>query len=560
MKHHLNPSQLLDGIWRFAFLGDNPWEDLPGREWQCVPVPSAFDALPEHAGRRGLAVYETEVCAIPGRPLLLQFGAVSMSARVLVDGTEMFSHACGYSPFSVLVPSSTSTTRRLTVIVDNRFSFESHPMHEEYFDFYQYGGILRSVSARSLPAEGPHVQSVRVLPTESYREGEVEVTLQVGLVAGEWSARLAVNGLDCGLLRSQEGSVASLRVRSRDLRLWSPSNPVMQTLSVTLLDHSGRPIDDASVSFGLRRIESRNGHLWLNGERLVLKGYNRHEWHPNSGPCTSVLQMAADLQLLRGMGCNFVRGSHYPQDQRFLDLCDVMGMLVWEENLGWGQREKPFASETFRRHHAETLRNMVVASWNHPSIILWGFLNEAGTDQEYCGAVIEESVRILKELDPSRLTTYASMFGKIDRHFDKVDVISINQYPGWYCCEGHPSPLDLVAPGILDTVATIDARGYTHKPIIISEIGAEALYGWRDPHNDFYTEHYQAQYVRRACETVLGNDRLSGIALWHFSDARTYGGGRSMVRPRTFNNKGSFDEYRRPKAAVQAVSEVFQRC
>jgi len=557
MQYPLHPFTSLDGLWRFSFSKETLHEDFWEERGEMVPVPSAFDALPDLAGKRGVGVYHTTFSCPPGQRALLHFGAVSMRSEIWVDGTKLASHACGYAPFDVIVPASENRIRQLKVVADNRFDFETAPMHEETFDFYQYGGILRSVGVRTLPS-GAWLRGVRVLPTESYREGEVEVMVDVADAGGKWSARIEIGEESVGSVSGEDSVESStVRVRCPNARIWSPADPFLQELRVVLESVDGSR-DDATIRFGLRRIEARDGKLWLNGDPLVLRGYNRHEWHPNAGPCTPVTQMAADLQLLRGLGCNFVRGAHYPQDQRFLDLCDAMGFLVWEENLGWGQREKTFTSERFRNDHAQTLEAMVRASWNHPSVILWGFLNEAGSDQDYCGDTIEESVRIIRRLDPSRPVTYASMFGKVDRHFDKVDVISINQYPGWYCCEGHPSPLDLIAPGIADTVAAIDARGFGSKPIIVSEIGAEGLYGWHDPHLDFFTEEYQADYLRTACEAVLGNPRLSGIVLWHFSDARTYGGGRAMVRPRTFNNKGTFDEYRRPKLAAAAVAEVFR--
>jgi beta-glucuronidase len=267
--------------------------------------------------------------------------------------------------------------------------------------------------------------------------------------------------------------------------------------------------------------------------------------------------MIADLQLLRDLGCNFIRGSHYPQDQRFLNLCDEFGFLVWEENLGWGQREKTFASEKFRSDHDTSLRAMVRASYNHPSVIIWGFLNEAGTDAAYVRPAFEQTVATLRALDPTRLISYASMFAFTDRCFDLVDLIALNLYPGWYGCEGAEAPLELIGPHLQKCIEHIDTAGFGDKPAIVSEIGAEGLYGWHDAHDGFFTEEYQAAYLRRTCQAVLENPRWSGIALWHFSDVRTYGGGWSLKRPRAFNNKGTLDEYRRPKAAYKTVKAVF---
>ncbi|HYD82487.1 MAG TPA: glycoside hydrolase family 2 TIM barrel-domain containing protein, partial [Opitutus sp.] len=321
---------------------------------------------------------------------------------------------------------------------------------------------------------------------------------------------------------------ATLSLRVPRPKLWSPKSPHLHTVRVALCDPSAKKeTDDARVRFGLRRIEARAGKLWLNGELLQLRGYNRHEWHPNFGPCTPTLQMIADLQLLRDLGCNFIRGSHYPQDQRFLDLCDEFGFLVWEENLGWGQREKTFTSEKFRSDHDTSLRAMVRASYNHPSVIIWGFLNEAGTDAAYVRPAFEQTVATLRALDPTRLISYASMFAFTDRCFDLVDLIALNLYPGWYGCEGAEAPLELIGPHLQKCIEHIDTAGFSDKPAIVSEIGAEGLYGWHDAHDGFFTEEYQAAYLRRTCQAVLENPRWSGIALWHFSDVRTYGGGWS---------------------------------
>ena len=446
--------------------------------------------------------------------------------------------------------------RELVVLVDNRYDFERVPMHEEYFDFYQYGGIIRPVALRVLPAEGGFIDHVQTLVGAGYAEGKFAVKVWLGGAGDAVDLVTRIDGEDevrhaTVVVRS---GVATLELVAADKRSWSPDTPVLHTLTVTLPNG-----DVTTVRFGLRHIEARGGAIWLNGEKIVLKGYNRHEWHPSGGPATSRLQMFEDVRLLKDLGCNFVRGSHYPQDQRFLDLCDELGLLVWEENLGWGQRERTFASAKWHADHRESLRAMVRASANHPSIVMWGFLNEAGSNQDYVREAFEESAAALRALDPSRLVTYASMYALTDKYYHLADVISLNLYPGWYGCEGVENPLELIAPHFQKCFAHIDAAGFADKPVIVSEIGAEGLYGWRDAHNDFFTETFQAEYLRTACEAALGDARCAGIALWHFSDVRTYGGGWSLKRPRAFNNKGTLDEYRRPKEAYRAVKACFRK-
>lgn len=554
----LNHAASLSRLWDFSFLGPidlNAFDPSVEREWVLTPVPSAFDALPDHAGKRGAAVYRTWLTVPAECAARLEFGAVSMWCRVFVDGIVLKDHACGYAPFTVEVPAADKAERELVMLVDNRYDFDRVPMHEEYFDFYQYGGIIRPVSLRVLPLTGGFIDHVQTLVGEGYREGRFAVNVWLEATDGPVDLVTRIDGEDVITHRAVavKDGVAKLELIAADKRPWSPESPVLHTLSVTLANGYG-----VSVRFGLRQVEARAGAIWLNGEKVTLKGYNRHEWHPSGGPATSPLQMFEDIRLLKDLGCNFVRGSHYPQDQRFLDLCDELGLLVWEENLGWGQRERTFASAKWHSDHRETLRAMVRASANHPSIILWGFLNEAGSDQDYVGEAFEETAATLRALDSSRLVTYASMFALTDKYYHLADVISLNLYPGWYGCEGVENPTALIAPHFEKCFAHIDAAGFADKPIIVSEIGAEGLYGWRDAHNDFFTETFQANYLRAACEAALGNPRCAGIALWHFADVRTYGGGWSLKRPRAFNNKGTLDEYRRPKEAYRVVRACFR--
>lgn len=564
MNHSLRPLFSLNGFWDFAFLGTANAdsfapENTPSMEKMLVP--SAFDALPAYAGKRGLAFYRTRFSTPPGRKARLHFGAVSMWTRIYVDGTPLLEHACGYAPFTVEVPPSERPSRELLVLVDNQFDFDRVPMHLPHFDFYQYGGILRDVTLHILPEAGCWIDNVQVTPTADYAAGHCEVRLfSGGTIPAGTGYRVYLDGA--------VEPVVSMPLAERDVRfeirvpaprVWSPETPNLHKLRLEFVDPKGNAFDDAEVRFGLRRIESREGQLWLNGKPFKLRGYNRHEWHPNSGPCTPAIQMFADLQLLKDLGSNFVRGCHYPQDQHFLDLCDELGFLVWEENLGWGQGGEMLLKPKFRTDHLATLRDMVRTSWNHPSIIIWGFLNEAWTNRQDAAPVVEETVAALRSMDPLRLISFASNHPFDDLQFGAVDIISLNVYPGWYDAEDAQEPLKLIRPYLEKCFDHIDAQGWGEKPVIISEIGAEALYGWRDPLNDFFTEEYQAQYLKEACHTALTHPRCSGIVLWHFSDVRTYGGGRAIGRPRTFNNKGTLDEYRRPKAAYQTVRDIFRR-
>lgn len=513
------------------------------------PVPAAFDAQGPHLGERGTAAYR-KILRIPAdKPALLEFEAVNFACRIFLDGKMIGEHFCGYTPFTVRVPLAANPERELVVLVENRFDFDRIPMHEPFFDFYQYGGIIRPVWLHLLPETW--IEELKIDATD-YVGGRIEIRGKLSL-----SGLLTLNILDADLppveLESGQDGAFSHSMTIPSPMAWSPEKPHLYHLQVTCGE------DQAVARFGIREIKTEGQKLLLNSQPIRLLGYNRHEFFPNFGPSTPYLQQVDDVRLLKDLGCNFVRGSHYPQDQRFLDLCDEFGLLVWEEVLGWQQKVYALENPLYRKHHRQAAREMVNRSYNHPSVILWGFLNESISDQEIFSPILEETVKIFRSLGGNRLVTFASAHPLRDLYFDQIDVISMNGYPGWYGCEDHPDPLSLIKPQWDKFIDHLDQSGFREKPILVSETGCEGLYGFRDEMRDFHSEEYQVDYIKTACDAILGNERFLGICLWHFSDARTYAGGRALRRPRGFNNKGTFDEYRRPKLARSTVASCFKK-
>lgn len=540
----------LNELWDFCFLEGASMDDVPSGELEFpsrIVVPGAFDAMPAWLGKRGTGVYRRVLEIEPGAPALLEFEAVSFAARVLVDGVVLKEHFCGYAPFTVEVPASDRRRRELVVLAENRFDYARTPMHEHFFDFYQFGGLIRPVWLHHL--RGARVIEVKV-DASDYRGGRVEVRGRVS-GAGEVTVMLLDSDRPAVVTTAGEDGVFGAALQIDSPRAWSPEAPNLYRLRVLFGD------DDMVVRFGLREIRAEGTKLLLNGESIRLFGYNRHEYFPNFGPSTPFAQMVNDVQLLKDCGCNFVRGSHYPQDQRFLDLCDELGLLIWEENLGWQQGRKQLEDPRYREHHQASLVEMVERSYNHPCVIMWGFLNEGPSDEECFRPVLEEALAYLRASGGNRLVTYGSNRIERDWYLEQVDVVSINCYPGWYGCEDHPEPLSLIGPFIDEFVRHLDERGL-NKPFLVSEIGCEGLYGWRDQQRDFHSEEYQLDYLTTVCRKIMDTERAVGVSLWHFSDARTKSFGRALGRPRAFNNKGTFDEYRRPKLARDGVRAIFR--
>ena len=305
-------------------------------------------------------------------------------------------------------------------------------------------------------------------------------------------------------------------------------------------------------------LATENGQIQLNDEPVKLLGYCLHEVHPSYGPALPDMQLVYDLQLLKEMGCNFVRGSHYQQDPRFLDLCDEQGFLVFSESMGWGQQERHFTDENFIQAQLTQTEAMIRSDFNHPSIIMWGFLNEGDTTGEFARDCYTRLAEMIRFLDPSRPVTYASNKHADDLMLELCDIISFNIYPGWYSGDRESeNVIGEVLPSIEKHLADMKKRGLSDKPFIISEIGAGAIYGWHDPLNGVWTEEYQSELLQLVCRKVVSDDRIAGVALWQFCDGRTYQGAGALARPRAFNNKGTLDEYRRPKAAFKEAKKIF---
>ncbi len=548
----------LDGLWDFAFIEDCPdpaaiaVARLDYRD--RLPVPGVFDTLPDYAARRGTACYRTAVTTSePYARLLIRSGGLGMWGALYWDGRLVGVQDLPYSAMDFTLDGGPGTEHELVVAIDNRFDFSRQPLLSQNYDYYCHGGIFRSIELHELPEVAIDSLTVRTLSLE---KGTVQATLK--LIGQRLPATVVVTGQfdgDREFTRglALDGDTATFEATLDDRTPWSPETPRLHTLTLATGD------DAITVRFGLRTIEARDGQLLLNGRPQKLRGYCRHESHPEFGPALPLQIVLEDVQLLRQTGCNFVRGSHYPQDPRFLDLCDEMGIMVWEETVGWGDGEQHLASPAFREAQLRQPAWLVRKSANHPCVIMWGFLNEGDSTLPVAHDLYAAMAAELRRLDPTRPITFASNRCERDVCLDLADIISINIYPGWYAADQEKfRPLDEIRPRIRRFIDWLHQQGADHKPLIISEIGAGAIYGWRDRFRAHWSEEYQADFLDEVCTVFAETPRLNGIALWQFIDCRTYSSARALGRPRAFNNKGLFDEYRRPKLAFDIVSRHFR--
>jgi beta-glucuronidase len=547
--HTTRHSESCNDIWDFAFLGaiDPAVVDVARVRYDDrLPVPLAFDATPKYAGRRGTAVYRRWLDIPAGRLAKLRFGGAGMWCAVFVDGCRLTEHGNGYTEFHVEIPPAASNRRELVVVTDNQFCAERNPVQMEYYDWYHYGGLYRPVWLHVLP---PAYLAAAQVTVRDLAAGRIRVRVTLGGAAV--SAVKLTAAIDGTIVQDATVSVTdgafTLDLTVPDPHPWSPADPHLHTLRLATAD------DDLIVRFGLRTLQVDGARLLLNGAPLKLKGFCRHEAHPQFGPALPPALMIQDLQQLKDMGCNFIRGSHYPQDQRFLDLCDELGLLVWEEATAWGNKEAHFRDAHFCEAQLRGVAEMIAASFNHPSVILWGFLNEGDTRTTSGRDLYRRMADLCHRLDPSRPVTFGDMHAA-SICLPLADVISFNLYPAWYGSE----TIEQVPQALRDRVAVARQTTGDVRPFIVSEIGAAAMYGCRDNHGTRWSEQYQARLLETVCGEVLTNPDILGVSFWQFCDMRTSEEvARVLQRPRAFNNKGVMDEYRRPKQAYFSVRDAF---
>ncbi len=547
----------LDGMWDFCWLGaDVRNDDVAPQKLtydDVQAVPGVFDTGLQRRNARGVGVYRRAVECAAGLQRLT-IGGLGLYGRIFWDDRPIGEYRTPYAEVSYDFE-ATAGRHELHVLVDNRFLSHGPELFHAYDDFYAFGGIYRSVTLQQLPT----VRVERaVVTTLDPQVGRVRLALKLGgPVAGEASFAIGFDGAAPREVRLPvRNGQAATELDVPGFKLWSPDHPHLHTVAVTLAG------DTVVERFGIRTVTARGQEILLNGRPVRLLGVNRHESHPEFGPVQPDHLAADDLRMLRELGCNFIRCVHYQHDPAFLDLCDRMGFLVWEESLGWGCREADAMAPEMAALAVKATELMVNRNINNPSVIIWAFLNE-GCDNTAGGKRwYGEIAAAIRAIDRSRLVTFASMHHERGLCFEHADVISINSYPGWFAGSEacHQNCVDTIRPEVNRLAEVFSRPEYADKPLIMSEIGACALWGYHDFGRAQWSEEFQADYFGEASRAVIENRRYAGLALWQMVDSKSYvntGGVRG--KPRGFNCAGLVDEYRRPKLAFQVVRDIFRK-
>jgi Beta-galactosidase/beta-glucuronidase len=401
---------------------------------------------PEQGYFRGHGWYRARISVrnpYPSGRTVLFFRGAGQTSTVWVGKTLIGKHKGGYDEFAFDITDAVANLGDqelvpITVMCDNTPDRDRVP--SDLSDFCLYGGLYRHVALVYLPAVS--LETTHILPAvQPDGTAQVSIKARVYNPRGEetsCSIHMEVWGPDGASLLSKKLNLAAWKdfaalgeFMVEHPELWSPQSPHLYRCRISISSKFGEMAQEER--FGIRKIEFvEHGPFKLNGERLLLRGTQRHADHAGVAAAMSDAQVREEMQMIHAMGANFIRLAHYQQDRLVLELCDELGLMVWEE-VPWCRAG--VGGEAFRQNAREQLTHMIEQHYNHPSVVFWGLGNEDDWPGEY-PSVDHQAIRgfmqelndLAHRLDSSRFTA----FRRCDFARDIPDVYSPSIWAGWY--------------------------------------------------------------------------------------------------------------------------------
>ena len=441
---------------------------------------------------------------------LLYFGAVNYDCHVWVNGKKAGHHVGGFTPFNYDISDLLKKGENTVIVkVDNKRHAEDVPT--QIFDWWNYGGITRDVKLVKVPLV--YMQDYNMQLSKAADKAKVrEITFSAQVSAKEAGHKVVVNipelKLEKQFTTDAEGQVSgTLKVAAKKLQLWCPENPKRYDVQLTL--DAGMVAD----SIGFRTIETRGKQILLNGKPIFLKGISIHNEKPNGGGrANSVEDAHTLLSWAKELGCNFVRLAHYPHHEEMVREAERMGILVWSEipvywTIAW-TNPNTFANAK------QQLTDMIARDHNRANVIIWSIANETPHSAErdkFLGGL----AKYARTLDNTRLISMAMEVTGASNYVNRlndnmneyVDVVSFNQYIGWYRDVNDAPKMKWVIP--------------YDKPVIISEFGGGARYGYHGAKNQRWTEEFQENLYKENTAMLDKIEGLAGTTPWILKDFRS---------------------------------------
>ena len=481
-----------------------------------------------------------------GKRAILYFGAVNYEAIVYLNGKKLGRHEGGFTPFNYDVTDIIKGGENFVIVkVDNKRRKENVPT--QIFDWWNYGGITRDVYL--VETDDVYIENYcfALQKLQNSKQKYREISFSANLNQKLENKGIAVSIPELKVYQSfmtdNEGKVSGV-IKVKNVELWSPENPKLYAMELKL----GNAVLKDEIGF--RTIETQGKKILLNGKPIFLRGISIHEEKPNGGGRANSVEDAKQLlSWAKELGCNYVRLAHYPHNEFMVREAEREGILVWSEiPVYWTSAWENPATLTNAKNQ---LKDMIARDQNRANVIIWSIANETphGEAREKFLSQLSEYARTL---DSARLismamevTSAANYHNKLQDNMNKyVDVISFNQYIGWYRDVDDAPKMTWEIP--------------YDKPVIVSEFGGGARYGLHGEKNQRWTEEFQENLYKENVAMLDKIDGLAGTTPWILKDFRSPR--RVLVGTQDYyNRKGLFSDNGEKKKAFYIMKEWYEK-
>ncbi len=479
----------------------------------------------------------------PDNRVFVYFGAVNYEADVYLNGQKLGKHIGGFTPFQFEITEQVEKDNFIVLKVDNKRRKNGVPTLNT--DWWNYGGITRDVKIVETPETYIQDYTIQLSPDDpTLIEVKIKVT---GTAKHKQSVTVSIPEL--ALTKSvtlDHDGVRSFVMQADGLTYWSPETPQLYDISITT------ETDEVVDQIGFRSIRAEGKNILLNESPIFLKGISIHEESPHHpGRANSMEDAEKLLTWAKQLACNYVRLAHYPHNEYILRAADKLGIMVWEEipvywTIAWDDPTTYTIAES-------QLTELIHRDKNRASVIIWSMANETPTSEArtlFLGNLAAKT----RAMDPTRLISAAleqhnyngdPFTRTIDDPFaEMVDILSFNQYIGWY-------------DGPIEKCRDINWEITQNKPVIISEFGAGAKYGLHGEKGERWTEEYQEYLYEETLQMIDNIDQLRGVSPWILVDFRS----PRRVLPEIqddYNRKGLISENGEKKKAFFVLQKYYQ--
>lgn len=497
--------------------------------------------------------------------VVLRFESVNYRCSVWLNGEHLGDHVGGHLPFEYDISDHTTDENTLVIKVngevrpndvppgqvrrDSLDNFMRPPAKPDTnFDFFPYAGIHRPVM---IYATGATFISDVTIKTDI--DGANGIVRGVVEVASDESLSLAVSfnghGVDIAQTIAIEGGKTAFSLTVPGVQFWSPESPTLYDLTLQLT-HGDDVVDEYTLRTGIRTFTVDGDKILLNGEPIYMNGFGRHEDFHIVGRGYSEPVIIKDYEIMRWIGANSFRTTHYPYSVPMLNLADELGFLVISEAPAVEMYFHEDGLDERMAQWSQSLRELVARDKNHPSVVMWCVSNEPHNQRPEAEAGFKRQIDLVRSLDDSRPVMFVSYLGLLDAALHLSDVIGLNRYNGWYAQSGD------IEAGVRALSAELDEVYQTHqKPIIITEFGTDTIPGMHRMPSVMFTEEFQVEFVEAYIALFRTKPFVVGEHLWNLCDFAT---SQSVNRVGSLNYKGVFTRERQPKMVAHRIRELWQ--